>query len=101
MTVQIFLILLTLFATVTGLFTEAFKTYLDNANKKYSANIVASVAAVIVGGAGTALYYIFFGLPWTPINIIIIPLMIIANWLGATVGYDKVKQTIKQLNELE
>ena len=101
MTIQIFLILLTLFATMTSLFTEAFKKLLDGANKSYSANIVASVAAALVGGVGTVLYYIIVGLPWTPINIICIPLMIIANWLGATLGYDKVKQTILQIKGIK
>jgi uncharacterized membrane protein len=101
MNVQIFLILLTLFAVITSLFTEAFKKVLNESGKKYSANIVASVAAALVGGVGTIVYYLIMGFPWTMINIICIPLMIIANWLGATVGYDKVKQTITQLKNLK
>ena len=43
-------------------------------------------------------YYTGSGIPFTPLNIIYIPLMGIANWLGAMVGYDKVKQAIEQLH---
>ena len=34
-----------------------------------------------------------------PLNITYIPLMGIANWIGAMVGYDKVKQAIEQLGD--
>ena len=97
MTIQVFLILLTLFATLTSLLTEGVKHFLDGLKIKYASNIVVLVAAAIVGGLGTVGYYIFAGLAWTPINIICIPLMIIANWLGSMVGYDKIKQAILQI----
>jgi hypothetical protein len=97
MTIQIFLILLTLFATLTSLLTEGMKNFLDELKINYASNIVVLAAAAVVGGLGTAVYYILAGLSWTPINIICIPLMIIANWLGSMIGYDKVKQAILQI----
>lgn len=98
MTIQVFLILLTLFSTLTGLFTEGVKNFLDELKVKYASNIIVLAAATIVGGLGTVIFYIFAGMPFTVVNIICIPLMIVTNWLGAMVGYDKIKQAILQIN---
>ena len=97
MTISIFLLLLTIFAVCTSLLTEAIKNFCNEQSKNYASNIVVLVAAALVGGLGTVVYYIAVGIAWTPMNIICIPLMIIANWMGSMVGYDKVKQAIEQL----
>lgn len=97
MTISIFLLLLTIFAVCTSLLTEAMKNFCNEQGKDYASNIVVLVAAALVGGLGTVIYYIAASIAWTPINIICIPLMIIANWMGSMVGYDKVKQAIEQL----
>ena len=98
MTVEIFLILLTILSTTTGLLTEFMKKLLDSMNKNYITNILALIVSIIVGGAGTSVYYILNGYEWNLINIVCIFLMMIANCLGAMLGYDKVKQTILQLS---
>ena len=98
MTIQIFLILLAIFATMTSLLTEGVKKFLDEMKIKYASNIVVLAVAALVGGVGTVLAYLMLGLPFTLINIICIPLMIIANWLGSMIGYDKIKQAILQIN---
>jgi len=63
----------------------------------YASNIVVLIIALLVGCGGTVLYYISTEIPFAPLNITYIPLMGIANWIGAMVGYDKVKQAIEQL----
>lgn len=98
MTIQIFLILLAIFATMTSLLTEGVKKFLDEMNIKYASNILVLAAAALVGGLGTVVFYLLMGFPFNLINIICIPLMIVANWLGAMVGYDKIKQAILQIN---
>ena len=98
MTIQIFLILLAIFATITSLLTEGVKKFLDEMNIKYASNIVVLAAAAVVGGLGTVLAYIMVGIPFTVVNIICIPLMVVANWLGSMLGYDKIKQAILQIN---
>lgn len=98
MTTEIFLILLTALSIVTSLLTEAVKKFLDELEFKYASNIVVLCIAVIIGGAGSAIFYVFNGFEFTTINIICIPLMICANWLVAMLGYDKVMQAIAQIN---
>lgn len=97
MTVSMFLILLAAFATVTGLLTEAIKKLLDRRGGVYASNILALIVAIIVGIGGTAFYYVYAAIPFTIVNIISMFLMALANWLGATVGYDKVTQAIAQI----
>lgn len=97
MTFEMFLITLGILSTVTGLLTEGFKTMLGDLGVKYASNILAAIIAVIVGASGTAIFYIWNDIAWTSTNIIIMFLMMIANWLGAMLGYDKVIQTIKQM----
>ena len=99
MTVQMFLMLLTVFSTVTSLITQGVKAFLDTAKATYSSNIVALYVAIIVGAGGTAIYYLANGVEWTALNIVCIGLMALANWLGAMLGYDKVKQAITQINK--
>lgn len=97
MTVTLFVSIFTVGAVACGLITEAIKTAYRNAGKDYSANVVALIDAVVVGGLGTAVAYMLLGIPWTVNNVICLCLMIVLIWLGAMIGFDKVLQTINQI----
>ena len=97
MTVETFLILLTILSIITSLLTEGVKKFLDSLKVEYAANIVVLCVAVLVGGIGTSVFYIWNNFEWTSLNIICIFLMICANWLGAMLGYDKVMQALTQI----
>lgn len=97
MTVTSFLVLLTVFATITALVTEAVKKFLNEQKVKYASNIVVLIVALIVGCGGTAIYYVNYQVPFNALNSVYLALMGIANWIGSMVGYDKVKQAIAQL----
>lgn len=97
MTVATFLILLTVFAAFTALVTEAVKKFLNGQKITYASNIVVIIVALIVGCGGTAVYYVNYQVPFNALNSVYLALMGVANWIGAMVGYDKVKQAITQL----
>lgn len=97
MTTELFLILLAAFSVITSLFTEGIKKFLDSLDIKYVPNIIVLCISVVVGGAGTAIFYLMNNYAWTTLNIICIFLMICANWLCAMLGYDKVMQAITQI----
>ena len=99
MTVQMFITLLTAFSAITSLCTEACKKILDGANIKYASNILVFIIACVIGIGGTGVYYVFGGICFDAINVICMILMGIASAIGATVGYDKVIQTISQLHK--
>lgn len=94
MTVEIFLTLLVFFSTATSLATEAFKKLVGN---KIPYNILVLIIAMIVGCVGVYVYYILNNIEINSINVIYLVLMGIANWIGAMVGYDKIKQLINQM----
>lgn len=96
MTVEIFLMLLAFFAVVTSLATEAVKKLLDSMQIVYASNIVVLILAIFIGGVGTASFYVFQNIAWTPTNALCVFLMICANWMCSMVGYDKVMQAITQ-----
>lgn len=97
MTVTTFLILLTICATVTSLVSEGVKKFLDGMKVKYASNILVLIVALIIGCGATALYYVNYQVPFTTLNSVYLALMGVANWLGAMLGYDKVKQAISQI----
>lgn len=97
MTVSLFLTLLTMFSTVTSLFTQFVKKILDEKGKTYSSNILVAIIGCLVGVCGTGVYYILYTIEFNLINITCMFLMGLASSMGAMLGYDKVAQTIKQL----
>lgn len=101
MTVTVFLIILTVCAAITSLLTEGIKKFLDEQNVTYASNVLVLIIAVIIGCGATALYYVNYQIPLTALNAVYLALMGIANWLGATLGYDKVRQTIAQIGAVE
>ncbi len=101
MTVTAFLIILSICAAATSLITEGIKKLLDEAKVSYAANLLVFIVAIIVGCGATALYYVNYQVPFTALNSVYLALMGIANWLGATLGYDKVRQTIAQIGAKE
>lgn len=96
MTITMFLALLFAFSTLSSLVTEAVKKFIND-KENISYNIIALIAALIVGGFGTAVYYQLNGIMFNADNTIYLILMAIASGLTAMVGYDKIRETIEQL----
>jgi len=97
MTVTLFITLFTVGAAICALLTEAVKNAFKNAGKEASANFLALIDAVIVGGLGTSVAYILMGIEWSVNNIICMVLMMVCIWMGAMLGFDKIKQLLDQI----
>lgn len=96
MDITMFLTLLFSFSVLTSLVMEFVKKFIND-KENISYNIVTVIIAVVIGGAGTLIYYQLATLPFTLNNIIYAILMGLASGLCSMVGYDKVKQTILQI----
>lgn len=96
MTFDVFIMLLGTFSIITGLLTEGVKKIITD-KKNISYNILALCISLIIGCAGTAIYYLLNNICFNINNIIYIVLMGFASGLISMVGYDKVKQTILQI----
>ena len=82
---------------LTNLTVEGIKKLLDSANKTYSSNILAAVLSMIIAIAVCVIYLIMNDVTFSlKIGVEVIILMYL-GFLVSTVGYDKVIQTIKQI----
>ena len=96
MTTTTFLMLLSSFSVLSGLVTEGIKKLInDKTNMSY--NIIALVVALVIGGAGSAIYYQLNAIPFNLDNIIYLVLMGLASGLCSMVGFDKIKQAVEQI----
>ena len=82
---------------LTNLTVEGIKKLLDGTNAKYASNILAAILSTILSGAVCAIYLIMNDIGFSvKIGVEIVVLMYL-GFLVSTVGYDKVMQTLKQL----
>lgn len=93
MTVQLFLTLFTILSVVCSLFTEAIKKTIGTKEP----TLVALVLSAVIGWGGSAVAYKLMNIPFDTNSIICLVLMAPVIWLGATLGYDKIKETIIEL----
>lgn len=82
---------------LTNLTVEAIKKLLDSTNKTYSSNILAAVLSMVIASAVCVIYLIMNDVVFSlKIGVEVVVLMYL-GFLVSTVGYDKVVQTIKQI----
>lgn len=96
---EIFLTLLMICSMMTSLTTEAIKKLLDEKDKKYSANLLAAGISVVLAIGVSIAYLVITSTAFTPQIAVYIIALVLLSFLCATLGYDKVMQTIAQLNK--
>lgn len=84
-------------SSLTSLTVEGIKKLLDETSVRYSSNILAAILSVILSAAVCVIYLIMYDIGFSlKIGVEIVVLMYL-GFLVSTVGYDKVIQTIKQI----
>lgn len=96
MNLEIFLLGLLIVSTLTGLVTEAIKTWLEEHKKNYYANTLAGYVAVVLSIAVGIAYVIMAGAAVNAKMAVCLIALMFLSWLSAMVGYDKVMQAISQ-----
>lgn len=86
---------LAIISALTSLTVEALKKLLGE--KKYSSNLLAAIVAVILSIACCIGYLVYTGTAFTAQIAVIIVAMVFLSFLASTVGFDKIKQLIEQL----
>jgi hypothetical protein len=88
-------------SVVTNLTVEGIKKLLDGTTVKYSSNVLAAVSSVIIACAVCVIYIIMNDVDFSlKVGVEIVILMYL-GFLTSTVGYDKVVQTIKQIQSIK
>lgn len=93
MTIELFIYMFTIGSAISSLVTQATKKAVPN----ISSNIVALINAIFVGLIGSVIAFNFLNIPLTANNMIVAGLMGVCIFIGSTIGYDKVMQTIRQI----
>ena len=93
MTVNLFITLTMILATISSLITEAIKKVFGNTTP----TLVDAILAAVTGWGGGAAAYILMSIPFTTSSIICLVLLAPTIWLCSTLGYDKVKEVIEQI----
>lgn len=97
MTLEVFISIFVLSATVTSLGIEIVKSLLNRFNVKYDAVVLATTIAFVLGVAEIFIYYVMNGLPIVAITFVYAISMGVANLVASQIGYDKVKEFILAL----
>lgn len=88
-------------SVVTNLTVEGIKKLLDTTTIKYSSNVLAAITSAIIACAICAIYLIMNDIAFSlKVGVEIVILMYL-GFLTSTVGYDKVVQTIKQIQNIK
>ena len=95
-TIDLFLLGLLITSTITSLTTEGVKKILNEHNKKYSANTLVGIIAVIISVVISAGYILITKVEFDAEIIAYAIGLIFFSWLSAMLGYDKVIETIGQ-----
>ncbi|MCH5304194.1 MAG: hypothetical protein J1E41_04965 [Ruminococcus sp.] len=94
---QFIFIVLFIVSVLTTLTVQGIKYILDTNNKNYSANILAVIVSVLLSGIMVFLYCLYFSKPFTTQIVIETVVLMYLSFLVATNGYDKIVQTIRQI----
>ena len=82
---------------LTNLTVEGIKKLLEGTNKTYSSNVLAAILSTIISGAVCVIYLIMNDVVFSMKIGVEVLILIYLGFLISTVGYDKVIQTIKQI----
>lgn len=96
MTINLFIILVSILALVSSLITEAIKKTIGTTKP----TLIVAIISAITGWGGGVATYILMGIPFTAISIVCLILLAPVIWLGATLGYDKVIEIIQQIGKI-
>lgn len=99
MTLEVFLLMLLIVSTLTGLITEAVKNWLNERDKRYYANALAGYVAVVMSVMIGIAYIILVGAVINAQMFVYLIALVLLSWLSAMVGYDKVIQAISQFKK--
>lgn len=86
---------------LTNLTVEGVKKLLDSTAIRYSSNVLAAILSVVIACAVSVSYMVMNDIVFNAKIGIQIAVLMYLGFLAATVGYDKVIQTIRQIQTVE
>lgn len=97
LSVDMLLKLLLALSLITNLTTQGVKKLLEEAGKKYSANLIAVIVAAASSVVGAVIYCTLAKVAPSPAVVVCTVALIWLSFILSTSGYDKAKQLLEQL----
>lgn len=94
---QILMVGLAAVSVLTTLSTQALKKLFRECGGKVHANIMASIVSIVISVALCVAWAIIKDIPFDALYIFCMVAFSFFGWLCALLGYDKIKQSIKQI----
>lgn len=88
---------LTVISILTATITEAIKKVLDETNIKYATNIVAVIVSTVISTVVELYPLVTSEIKVDPTYLCELVSLVFLSFIGATLGYDKVVQMVKQI----
>lgn len=82
---------------LTNLTVEGIKKLMDESGKKYSSNVLAAIFSIVISAGVCIGYLIFNEVAFSAKLGVEVVVLTYLSFLVSTVGYDKVIQMIKQI----
>lgn len=99
MDITIFILLFVVLEVVTPLVVQGIKVTLEGLNRTYNATLLALITAVLLSIGVSIFYMLANNITFSALSVIYIIALIMANWLGSTLGYDKIKAAIQVIDK--
>lgn len=84
----------------TGIVTEAVKKLLTELNVRYYANMLSGIVSIVLSAAIGVAYVVINHMSFDTLTVVYIVGLAAMSWVGAMVGYDKLKQLKDQFTTL-
>lgn len=84
---------------LTNLTVEGIKKLMDESGKKYSSNVLAAIFSIVISAGVCIGYLIFNDVAFSAKLGVEVVILTYLSFLVSTVGYDKVVQMIKQIQD--
>ena len=88
-------------SVVTNLTVEGVKKLFEGTKVKYSSNILAAISSAIIAGVVCVIYLIMNDIVFSMKIGVEIGVLMYLGFLVSTVGYDKVVQMLKQIQDIK
>ncbi len=99
MNATVLLVLFCVLELITPLVVQGIKATMEGLKLRYNATVIALCTAVVLSIGLSVFYMLSKGIAFDALSVFYILALIIANWLGSTLGYDKVKAALQLIKD--
>lgn len=99
MNATVLLVLFCILEVVTPLVVQGIKATMEGLKIRYNATVIALAVAIVLSIGASLFYMVSKGITFDTLSVFYMLALVMANWLGSTLGYDKVKAALQVIKD--